>query len=206
MNRRIPRLLEEAERQKHSSGSGASSVTSESRLFTNTADADGFFERLRQELFRVREWNGKTALTSFELFDEKGNLADRQTAVVGDFLRLTMTGSGKYDWVRIIEIVDEAGEAIVTIKPSHDPTDNESDKNATSHFFTSESTNNFCLEKNEAVVSFYVIGLSEKTNTDETGSLIEKARNVAVANIGSYFGIQKGEWKTFCAKFLRLTD
>jgi hypothetical protein len=56
------------------------------------------------------------------------------------------------------------------------------------------------------VVSFYVIGLSEKTNTDETESLVGKARNVAVANIGSYFGIQTGEWKTFCKNLLRLTD
>jgi hypothetical protein len=94
----------------------------------------------------------------------------------------------------------------VTIKPSHDPTDKDSDKDATSHFFTSDATNNFCLEKRDAVVSFYVIGLSEKTNTDETENLVERARNVAVANIGSYFGIQKGEWKTFCRKFLRLTD
>ena len=203
MNRRIPRLLEEAKRQK---GSGESSVTSASRPFPDPTEADEFFEKLRPELFRVREWNGKTAVTSFELFDEKGNLANRQTAVVGDFIRLTMTGAGKYDWVRIIEIVDEAGEAIVTIKPSHDPTDKDADKNATSHFFTSDATNNFCLEKRNAVASFYVIGLSEKTNKNETGSVVEKARNVVVANIGSYFGIQKGEWKTFCKKFLRLTD
>jgi hypothetical protein len=203
MNRRIPRLLEKAERQK---GSGESSVTSARRPFPNPADADRFFDELKKEFFRVRDWNGKAALTSFELFDEKGNLADRQTVVVGDYIRLTMTGSGKYDWVRISEIFDEAGEAIVTIKPSHDPTDKDPDKDVTSHFFTSDAANNFCLEKNDAVVSFYVIGLSEKTNTDETESLVEKARNVAVANIASYLGIQKGEWKTFCKKFLRLID
>ena len=76
MNRRIPRLLEEAEAQKHS-GSGESTVASESRSFPTAAEADGFFDELRQELFCVREWNRKTALTSFELFDEEGNLADR---------------------------------------------------------------------------------------------------------------------------------
>jgi hypothetical protein len=68
MNRRISRLLEEAERQKRS---GESTVTSESRSFLNSADADGFFEELRPELFRVSEWNGKTTLTSFESFDER---------------------------------------------------------------------------------------------------------------------------------------
>src|SRR6476469_1566783 len=108
MNMRIPRLLEEAEAQKHS-GSGESTVTSESRSCPTAAEADGFFDELRQELFCVREWNRKPALT-----------------------------------------------------------DKEPDKNVTSHFFTSDATNNFCLEKRDAVVSFYVIGLSEKTNTDET--------------------------------------
>lgn len=206
MKKRIPKLLEEAERQKHSSGSGESSVVSETRSFPNLAGADSFFEKLRQELFRASQWNGKAALTSFELFDAEGNLSDRAPVAVGDFIRLKMTGSGKCDWVRVIEVVDEAGEAIVTIKPSHDPTEKEPDKEATSHFFTSEASNNLCLEKREAVVSFYVIGLSEKTNTDETGSLLEKARNAAVANIGSYFGIQQGEWKTFCANFLRLSE
>jgi hypothetical protein len=62
------------------------------------------------------------------------------------------------------------------------------------------------LEKSNAIVSFYVIGLSEKTNTDETESFIEKARNVAVSKGGPYFGIQKGEWKTFCANFVRLKE
>jgi hypothetical protein len=206
MNKRIQRLLEEAEAQKHSSGTGESSITSASRAFPKTHDADDFFERLRPELFRVREWNEKSTLTSFELFDEKGDLSERQNAIVGDFIRLSMVGTGKNDWVKVIEIIDEAGEAILTIKPSYDPTENEADKNRTSHFFTSDSTNSFCLEKSNAVVSFYVIGLSEKTNTEETGSFVEKARNVAVSKIGPYFGIQKGEWKTFCASFLRLTD
>ena len=155
---------------------------------------------MRPEFFRVREWNEKTTLTSFELFDEKGDISERQNAVVGDFIRLSMAGTGKNDWVKVIEIIDEAGEAILTIKPSYDPTENKPDKNTTSHFFTSDATNSFCLEKSNAIVSFYVIGLSEKTNTGETGSFIEKARNVAVSKVGPYFGIQKGEWKTFCAK------
>ena len=205
MNQRIPTLLQEAKRQEDSPSTGESSVTSARRPFQSPVEAERFFEQLRQELFRVSEWNGKAALSSFELFDEKGERCSRPVQA-GDFIRVRMTGSGKDDWVRVINLVDQAGEAIVTIKPSRDPTEKESDKAATSHFFTSEATNNLCLEKSDAAVSFYVIGLSEKTNTAETESLLEKTRNVAVANIGSYFGIQKGEWKKFCANFLRLKD
>ena len=206
MNKRIQRLLEEAEAQKHSLGAGESSITSASRSFPKTHDADEFFNELRPEFFRVREWNQRATLTSFELFGEKGDISERQNAVVGDFIRLSMAGTGKYDWVKIIEIIDEPGEAILTIKPSYDPTENRPDKNTISHFFTSEATNSFCLERSNAIVSFYVIGLSEKTNTDETENFVEKVRNVAVSKVGPYFGIQKGEWKTFCANFLRLTD
>ena len=206
MKKRIQRLLEEAEAQKHSSGTGESSITSASRAFSKTHDADDFFNKLRPEFFHVREWNKKATLTSFELFDEKGDISERQNAVVGDFIRLSMAGTGKNDWVKVIEIIDEAGEAILIIKPSYDPTENEPDKNTTSHFFTSDATNSFCLEKNKKIVSIYVIGLSERSNTDETGSFVEKVRNVAVSKVGPYFGIQKGEWKTFCANFLLLTD
>ena len=118
---------------------------------------------MRPELFRVREWNEKATLTSFELFDDKkGDISERQDAVVGDFIRLSMAGTGKNDWVKVIEIIDEAGEAILTIKPSYDPSENEPDKNMTSHFFTSHATNSFCLEKSNAIVSFYVIGLCGK--------------------------------------------
>ena len=206
MNKRIQRLLGEALAEKYSSGTGESSITSASRAFLKTHDADDFFNKLRPELFRVREWNEKATLTSFELFDEKGDISERENAVVGDFIRLSMAGTGKNDWVKVIEMIDEAGEAILTIKPSYDPTENEPDKNTTSHFFTSDATNSFCLEKSNAIVSFYVIGLSEKTNTGETGSFVEKARNVAVSKVGPYFGIQKAEWKTFCANFVRLKE
>ncbi len=206
VNARIQRLLGEALAQKYSSGTGKSSITSASRTFPNTHDADDFFNRLRVELFRVREWNEKTTLTSFELFDQTGNMSERQTAIVGDLIRLSMAGTGKSDWARVTEIVDEAGEAILTIKLSYSSTGNEPDRNTTSHFVASTSTHSFCLEKNNAVVSFYVIELSEKANTDKTEKFLERARNVAVSMVGPYFGIQKGVWKTLCVNFLRVTD
>ncbi len=95
VNERIQRLLGEALAEKHSSGTGESSITSASRAFLETHDADDFFNKLRPELFRVREWNEKATLTSFELFDEKGDISERENAVVGDFIRLSMAGTGK---------------------------------------------------------------------------------------------------------------
>lgn len=203
MKSKIQQLLKEAARQARSSETGESSTATASRAFSDVSDAEKLFDDLRQKLFRVRNWNAESAMMGFELFDENGNICDRESAVVGDFIRLSMVGGGKYDWVKIIEIMDEANEAVVTVKPSYNPIENEPDRNKTSHFFTDDSTNNFCLERNDGSVNFYVIGLSEKTNTDETENFIETIRNVAVANIGSYFGIQKAEWKTFCENFLK---
>lgn len=203
MNNKIQNLLAQAERQAQSSETGESSVTFATRAFSDETGAESSFNHLKQKLFHIRSWNSESFLTSFELFDQNGKPNQRETAAVGDFIRLSLTGSGKDDWVKIIEITEETDEAIVRVKPSHDPTGNQPDKNATSHFFTDDSTNNFCLGRNRETVSFYVIGLNEKTNTNKTESFVETVRNVAVANIGSYLGIQKGEWKIFCENFLK---
>ena len=93
---------------------------------------------------------------------------------------------------------------VLTVQPTFDPTAKDADKNRTSHFFTSEATNNFCLEKQENKVNIYVIGLSEKPNTQDTGGILETIRNYATANLGHYFGIQEGEWTTFCKNFLEI--
>ena len=140
------------------------------------------------------------------MFDKNGDISERQTAVVGDVIRLSKLGSGRTDWVKIIEIIDEPGEAILTVKPSYDPTEKGPKGETNSYFFASDSTNSFCLEKTDAIVSFYVIGRSEGANPNKTGTFIQKARKLAVSKVAAYFEIQKGEWKTFCANFLRLTD
>ena len=203
MNDKIQNLLAQAEAQARTSDDGESSITFASRAFSDAAEAENSFNHLKQKLLHIRSWNAESFLTSFELFDRDGKPSHRESAAVGDFIRLSLAGSGKDDWVKIVEITNEANEAIITVKPSYNPTDNQPDKNATSHFFTDDSTNNFCLGKNRETVSFYVIGLNEKTNTNETENFIETVRNVAVANIGCYLGIQKSEWKIFCENFLR---
>jgi hypothetical protein len=202
MNDKIQHLLERAGQQARESNAGESSITFASRAFSDSSEAENCFNRLKQKLFQIEKWNAESFLTSFELFDKNGKPSESESAVVGDFIRLSLAGSGKNDWVKIVEITEEPNEAVVTVSPSYNPTENHPDKDATSHFFTSESTNNFCLGRNRETVSFYVIGLDEKTNTKETENLIETIRNVAVANIGSYLGIQTSEWKIFCENFL----
>lgn len=206
MSNKIQYLLNQAAQQAQSSSAGESSVTCSNRVLLTDSEADTLFAKLKQKLLLIDKWNAKSVLTSYALFDRDGNSSQRKTATVGDFIRLTLHGSGKYDWVKIIAIEDAPAEIVLSVKPSFDPTEKQNETPATSHFFTSEATNNFCLRRKESIIDFCVIGLDEQTNTVETKNFVEAVRNFATANIGSYFGIQKAEWKIFTEHFLEIGE
>lgn len=205
MNDKIEKLLNEAQMQAADSSSDSkSSVAAAERDFADDNEAVKHFARLKEKLVRIEHWNAHSALTAFALFDETGGARGGGAAQVGDFIRLTMTGSGKHDWVKILEIDDAPTDRmILSVQPSYDPTAaTDASRKATSHFFTDESTNNFCLQRKDSKIIFHVVGLNEKTNTSDTNNLLETVRNAATANLGHYLGIQEGEWKTFCENFL----
>lgn len=199
MHYETERLQKEAEAREDES-----SINGAKRTFADEAEAEKFFERLKDKIFHLEAWNAEGALSSFAHFDETGAELKNKPLADGDFIRIALKGAGKYDWVRIARIHRAPSEIVIGVKPTFDPT--AEDKDATSHFFTSEATNNFCLLKKDATVMLYVIGLNEKTNLDETGSLLEKARNFAAANLGSYLGVQSAEWTTFARNFLELEE
>jgi hypothetical protein len=178
-----------------------SSFSSAAEVFASDAEAAKVFSILKAKLLDIDEWNAHALLTSFELFEENGEPLPTKKLSVGSFLRIALTGTLKYDWVRIVDMTDAADEFIVTVKPTFDPTETERDERTVSHFFTDESTNNFCLVKKEKEVALYVIGLSEKMNASETENALETVRNAAV-NAGSYLGVQRGEWEKFCHHFM----
>lgn len=187
-------LLEQAR-----SDENHSSVSSAEKTFADEAASAKVFSTLKAKLFDVREWNAHAMLSSFALFGENGHASQTEKITEGAFLRISLTGTLKYDWVRVTGIYEAADEFIITVKPTYDPTSD--DKTVVSHFFTDESTNNFCLARRAATVELWVIGLNEKFNSDETSGALETARNAAV-NLGSYLGIQRGEWEKFCHHFL----
>jgi hypothetical protein len=203
---KIQNLLEKAAAIANSSNEEMSSVTSSQRNYSKTSEAEKAFGEFHQKLFQIRKWNAHSGLSSFELFDKDGNVCKREAAKIGDFIRITLSGSGKNDWVKIIGIEQIPNETVLTAQPSYNPTDETPDKSVISHFFTDESTNNFCLQQTGEIIHFYVIGLHEKSNTQETNNIIETARNVATANLGHYLGIQKAEWTTFCENFLEKAE
>lgn len=202
MSSKIQDLLDKAAAITASSEDKMSSVARAERKFATEREAEKCFGELKGKLFRIEEWNADSGLSSYELFDKTGKTCKRETAKIGDFIKITLAGSGKSDWLKIIDGDNAPNEIVLTVQPSYNPTENEPDKSVTSHFFTNESTNNFCLERKGATLNFYVIGLDEKSNTRDAKNIIETARNVAASNLGHYLGIQKGEWTTFCKNFL----
>lgn len=194
---RIETLLEAA----NSSTDNDTSINAAKRTFVSDADADGFFRSVRERLFRISEWRKNSNATSYDLFDASGQSSSSDEIQVGKFIRIELPGSGKYDWVNVNEVVDENGEVVLRVKPSYDPTDPERG-DSISHFFGPEAENNFCVQRDEKTIAFYVIGLNERQNTGSSDSLVESARNAAVANFGYYSGLQKAVWKDFATNFL----
>ena len=182
-----------------------SSISSAKRVFPTAGGAVEAFADYRTKIFNLNIWNQIAGIMSFEIFDGSGKVIFDKTIRKNSFLRLSMTGSLKYDWVKVIDITQAEAEIIIRVRPSFDPTEQETERAEASHFFTSKATNNFCLLIDKATVLFYVIGLNESQNTAETKNTFETIRNVITANVGSYLGIQQSEWESFCHKFLGLS-
>jgi len=196
MNFKTDKLLNQANLDEdHSSFSSAE------KTFPDEAQAAQIFSILKAKLSNINEWNAHSLLSTFGLFDENGQPLQTEKLAIGAFMQIALKGTVKYDWVRIIDIYEAADEFIITVKPTFDPTADEIDKSVVSHFFTDESTNNFCLLRRADTAQLFVIGLNEKLNTGETKNALEAARNVAV-NLGSYLGVQRGEWEKFCHHLL----
>lgn len=200
---KIQTLLEQAAAQKDSNSAATSSVECATRVFESIPETEQKFAHFRGKLFRISDWNGESEISSFYLFDENGIEQPNKAVNVGDFIKIILPGSGKADWVKVISFNESPDEVILTFQPSIDPTDSETET-ATSHFFTHDSTNNFCLQKHDRKINFCVVGLCEKPNTTETSGVLEMIRNYATANIGLFLGVQKAQWQTFCDNFLEV--
>ena len=181
-----------------------SSINQAEAIFSDEPAAQNSFVFFKRELRKVEIWNRVSNLSEFELFDENGEISPSRTISESHFIRISIKGSGKYDWVRVVKIIDGPTEMVLTVKPTYDPTDQEGNKDKVSHFFTDEAENNFCLVRDALTINFFIIGLNEHENAEQTEGIIETIRNWITANFGSYLGMQKTQWSTFAANFLEL--
>jgi len=195
--------IQELLKQARSSTEGDTSANFAKRIFSSGAECSDFFRETKNRLLLTEEWNKNSTSSSYKLFDNNGNEIDGEPISVGSFIRITLHGSGKHDWVEVVSIYEPPAEFVITVKPTFDPIEDPPNKTVISHFFIPEARNNFCLQKNARVLTFYVIGIGEKQNTARTVGIVEMIRNSATANLGYYLGIQKAAWTEFCTNFLK---
>jgi hypothetical protein len=202
MSSEIEQLLKLA----NSTDEPVTSVNSARRTFPDEAGSGAFFDIVRRSLYDINEWSHNSSPSAYALFGRDGVDVSGRPISEGDFIRINIYGSGKYDWVEVLRIHESSNETVITVKPTYDPTSDPLDTESISHFFHGDARNNFCVQLDGSVVNFYVIGLNERQNVAEADGVVESVRNAAAANLSYYLGIQKGVWAEFCKNFLRTAD
>ncbi len=165
------------------------------------AEAKQLFEKGCRNLLNVNKWQqlAGSLSASFDLTDGHGKKVYR-AAQKGDYFRINLPAPGNesghgYDWVRVEEIVKELTDGttqsvIMQVRPAQHPAEQHSES---SHFFTSDATSSFCVERKSKTVSAAVHGRNEKPNT-HSGGWLNKIRN-AVIGFLAMLGMNKPQWK-----------
>jgi len=180
---------------------GAESNTEARRSFPGEAEADAFFEVVKQRLLHPNEWHrlAGSATAFFQLTDSGGLEADRAVAV-GDFFRIDVPGPGTtsgegFDWVQVESIREGEEDGCrflrIRVRPASSPVNDNPD---VAHFFSDEATSSFMVRREGPEVIAGVYGRNEKPNTG-AGRLLDKTRNLAVA-AGAIGGASKIQWKS----------
>jgi hypothetical protein len=164
--------------------------------------AHELFKIGKQRLTDINHWADycSVAMAETKLTDGKGNLITRQPSI-GDYIRIDLAGPGPrsgdgYDWVRIEEFMEHGSESTeeelfgFRVRPAANPST--SDPN-TSHFYTSDATSSFIIERKDKSVSASEIGKNEIPNV-KTERVTDKVRNAVVAT-GGMVGLSVVQWK-----------
>lgn len=133
---------------------------------TNVFDSNKTdYDKAKGKLLDINHWGncsstGRSA--DFQIVGADGKTKDGPPKK-GDYIRIDLPGPSGYDWVQIEDIKETKDMASITVRPSKDPTSNSS---AISHFFTSEATNTFTVERGaNGQTQFHVNGRNERANS-----------------------------------------
>jgi hypothetical protein len=164
--------------------------------------AHELFKIGKQRLTDINHWADycSVAIAETTLTDEKGNVITGLPKI-GDYIRINLAGPGSrsgdgYDWVRIEEFIDQGNEDTdeelfgFRVRPTSNPISRD---NNTSHFYTSDATSSFIVERKGNAVSASEVGKNEIPNV-KTERIIDKVRNAMIAT-GGMVGLSMIQWK-----------
>lgn len=195
--------------QKKGTETGASDTVSAETII----NAHKLFIIARERLKDINHWKkySGVAFTDTKLTDNKGNPLKREPRE-GDYIKIDIPGPGPaagdgYDWVRIEEIVDNTDELAeeesfaMRVRPASNPSN---DNDEISHFYTSDSSSTFIVERINSHVTATEAGKNEIANTS-TENAIDNVRNATVA-IASAMGIASLQWKLLMQGILKAEE
>jgi hypothetical protein len=164
--------------------------------FPDEAAARVAFERSKGKLFDVDKWSGLPGINStFELYDAAGRKAAAPHPREGDFIKVILPGLPLDNWVQVISVREDDALAEFTVQPSPPPAE---ETEEVKHFFTSEATSTFRVERQGNKLVGSEIGKQEKPNNQEESSGARAVVNTLVAE-GGWAGFQKLQWEKVTA-------
>jgi hypothetical protein len=185
--------------------------------FPDEAAAVAAFARSKEKLFAVDSWSKLPGINStFELYDAAGHKSAAARPREGDHIKVILPGLPLENWVRVISVreedpvpefaVREADQlAEFTVQPSPAPARQAGDPNEVKHFFTSEATSTFRVERQGTTLRASEIGKNEKPNNQEEASAARTVVNTLVAE-GGWAGFQALQWGKLTAYLVHLEE
>jgi len=192
---------------------GGRSSTSHSARLGNSTLAKRKFEQARSNLLNVNKWHDLAGPLSavFQLTDSRGRPVYGPVRK-GNYFRIGMPAvpgnpEGKgFDWVVVEKIEEERADdfewTAIRVRPASSPI--KDDMSPTAHFFTSEASSTFCVQRKSNIVTASVFGRNEKPNTGRM-KLFARIRNFFIA-LAAILGMSKTQWKNLVKGIISKTD
>jgi hypothetical protein len=188
---------------------GASSVTNYTIQTATITAAKKLFRQARENLLHVNDWNliaGKGSAI-FQVINNRGEKTN-DCVKEGNYLRIsipvvpgTSEGEGA-DWVIVEKINEEDRDDYqyvgILVRPTPPPF---SEEKKAAHFFDTDATSTFSIERKKRKVIAAVNGRNEKPNT-HVKNLATVIRNFCVA-LAAMAGLNKPQWKKLVKGLLR---
>jgi hypothetical protein len=174
--------------------------------YADEAAAVAAFEKSKEKLFGVDSWSRLPGINStFELYDAAGRKSAAARPQEGDYMKVILPGLPLENWVQVVNVQQADQLAEFTVRPSPAPEQQAGDPAEVKHFFTSEATSTFRVERQGTTLRASEIGKNEKPNNQQEASAARTVVNTLVAE-GGWAGFQALQWGKLTAYLVHLEE
>lgn len=163
-------------------------------------DAKVFYTKVREKLRSIKQWSDISGMASFQLTDSQGRDINDRAPLKGDHIKINTPGPGNaagggFDWVRVEEIElredEDYEEFAFRVRPAHNPMTGDGE---TAHFYSSDATSSFVINRKGNTVTVEVHDRNTKTNEEST-SPVDIVRNKVTGIVG-LIAFSKIQWQS----------